>query len=87
MSCSVFNDWSGVGVPGFQGNCYLVTNAQIRWMQQNGWMPNVSLAPDNATCPTKSQLETYCGTFNTGTPYTALSSSSCVPIGYFNAPV
>jgi hypothetical protein len=77
--------FSSIGMPGFQGNCYLVTNEQIRWAQTNGYLSNTSTAPNNKECPTKSQLQTYIG----GSPpfgsdeYTALASNACVAIGFF----
>ena len=83
-------DWdytyfSSIGMPGFQGNCYLVTNEQIRWLQLNGWLPNSSTAPDNKQCPTKAQIETYLGGEppSTSAEWNALSSSNCVAIGFF----
>lgn len=83
-ACTVFEDWSGRSVPSFQGNCYLITNAQVRWAQNNLYITTISLAPDNNTCPTKAQLESY-GLFAVSDQYNALSSSNCVPIGYIGA--
>lgn len=76
---------SGLGMPNFQGNCYLVTNEQIRWMQTNGYLSNTSTAPNNKECPTKSQLQTYIGGAPpfTSAEYDALGSSNCVAIGFF----
>ena len=83
-------DWdyayfSSIGMPGFQGNCYLVTNEQIRWLQSNGYFAQEVFAPDNKTCPTKAQIETYFGGEppSTSAEWNALSSSNCVPIGFF----
>lgn len=84
-ACASYVDWTGYDIPGFQGNCYLVTNAQIRWMQQNGYLTNISLAPDNNTCPTKSQILSYVGS---GYPmyfspeFDALASNAGSPIGW-----
>ena len=80
-----FTFLSGQGMPGFQGNCFLVTNEQIRWLQLNGYIPNTSTAPNNKTCPTKSQFEGYIGGFdlNGSSEYTALANNNCVPIGYW----
>jgi hypothetical protein len=73
------------GMPGFQGNCFLITNEQIRWLQLNGYIPNASTAPDNKSCPTKSQFEEYIGGFgiDRSAEYTALANNNCVPIGYW----
>jgi hypothetical protein len=76
---------SSGGMPGFQGNCFLVTNEQIRWLQLNGVIPDISTAPDNKECPTKSQFEEYIGGLfiNRSSEYTALANNNCVPIGYW----
>lgn len=82
-------DWdyawfSSIGMPGFQGNCYLVTNEQVRWLQLNGYLGNVSTAPDNRTCPTKAQLLSYIGSaYSTSDEFIALGDNNCVPIGFF----
>jgi hypothetical protein len=80
-----FTFLSGQGMPGFQGNCFLVTNEQIRWLQLNNYIPNISTAPNNKECPTKSQFEGYIGGFdlNGSSEYTALANNNCVPIGYW----
>jgi hypothetical protein len=79
-----FTFLSGQGMPGFQGNCFLVTNEQIRWLQLNGYIPNISTAPDNKSCPTKSQFEEYIGLgINRSSEYIALANNNCVPIGYW----
>jgi hypothetical protein len=80
-----FRFFSSQGMPGFQGNCFLVTNEQIRWLQLNGVIPNISTAPDNKSCPTKSQFEGYIGGFglNGSAEYTALANNNCIPIGYW----
>jgi hypothetical protein len=83
-----FTLYSSRGMPGFQGNCFLVTNEQIRWLQLNNYIPDISTAPDNKTCPTKSQFEGYIGGFNNvflygSAEYIALANNNCVPIGYW----
>jgi hypothetical protein len=80
-----FTFLSSGGMPGFQGNCFLVTNEQIRWLQLNNYIPNTSTAPDNKSCPTKSQFEEYIGGFgiNRSAEYIALANNNCVPIGYW----
>lgn len=82
-ACGTVFDWSSYGVPNFQGNCYLVTNAQIRWLQQNGYISNINTAPNNGTCPTKQQILDYTnGGLCKEAGFDALGSSNCVPIGY-----
>lgn len=88
LACTITYDWawfSSIGMPGFQGGCYTITNEQIRWLQLNSYIPNTSTAPDNKTCPTKSQFEAYIGGFDlmSSDQYVALSSSNLVPIGYW----
>jgi hypothetical protein len=78
--------FSSEGMPNFQGNCYLVTNEQIRWLQLNSYFPNTSTAPDNKECPTKSQIQTYLGDasgYSQSTEWDALGSSNCPAIGFF----
>jgi hypothetical protein len=78
--------FSSEGMPNFQGNCYLVTNEQIRWLQLNAYFPNTSTAPDNKQCPTKAQIITYAGNetwFDRSTEWDALGSSNCPAIGFF----
>lgn len=88
-TCGADWDWtflSTVGLPNFQGNCYLVTNEQIRWAQLNGYLPNTSTAPDNKQCPTKSQIQTYLGDasgYAQSAEWDALASNACSPIGFF----
>lgn len=89
-NCGADHDWAWIasqGMPGFQGNCYLVTNAQIRWAQDNGYFPSNSLAPNNNQCPTKAQIISYAGgneeNFNRSDEWNALGSSNCVAIGFF----
>lgn len=89
-ACTVTHDWtylSTIGLPNFQGNCYLVTNAQIRWAQDNGYFAANSLAPNNNECPTKAQIIVYAGgneeNFSRSTEWNALSSSACPAIGFF----
>lgn len=83
-SCGADYDWSGIGVPNFQGNCYLVTNAQIKWMQENGRLQTQNAAPNNNECPTKAQFFNYVGSVSGGSAeLTALPNNQCVPIGYF----
>lgn len=87
-SCTITYDWeylASLGIPNFQGECYAMTNEQIRWLQVNGYIPNISTAPDNKTCPTKSQFEGYIGGFDlmSSAEYVALSSSNLVPFGYW----
>lgn len=83
-TCGADYDWSGIGVPGFQGNCYLVTNAQIKWMQENGRLQTENAAPNNNQCPTKAQFVNYVGSvFMSSDEFTALQDNQCVPIGYF----
>jgi hypothetical protein len=89
-ACTVTHDWtylSTIGLPNFQGNCYLVTNAQIRWAQDNGYFAANSLAPNNNECPTKAQIIAYAGgneeNFSRSTEWDALGSNSCPAMGYF----
>lgn len=87
-ACTITYDWtylSSIGMPGFQGGCYAMTNEQIRWLQLNSYIPNVSTAPNNKTCPTKSQFEAYIGGFDlqSSEQYIALSNSNLVPLGYW----
>lgn len=89
-TCGADHDWtylSTIGLPNFQGNCYLVTNEQIRWAQDNGYFAANSLAPNNNECPTKAQIIVYAGgneeNFSRSTEWNALSSSACPAIGYF----
>jgi len=80
-----FTFLSSEGMPGFQGNCFLITNEQIRWLQLNGYIPDISIAPDNKFCPTKSQFEGYIGGLgiNRSAEYIALANNNCIPIGYW----
>lgn len=85
-TCGDVFDWGSYSIPGFQGNCYLVTNAQIRYMQLNEIMPTGTLAPDNNQCPTKAQIITYftdIGQFTEYPQFDALPSNGCVAIGFF----
>lgn len=80
-------DWLvSFGLPNFQGNCYLVTNEQIRWAQQNDYLPTQNLAPNNKECPTKSQIQNYLGAsdgYAQSAEWNALASNACSPIGFF----
>jgi hypothetical protein len=81
-----FTFFSSQGMPGFQGNCFLITNEQIRWLQLNNYIPNISTAPDNKSCPTKSQFEGYIsglGIIYRSAEYIALANNNCIPIGYW----
>jgi hypothetical protein len=87
-NCGADYDWtsiSSLGMPNFQGNCYLVTNEQIRWAQLNGQFINTVLAPNDKQCPTKAQVITYAGTGNvqTSAEWNALASNACPAIGFF----
>ena len=88
MACTITYDWTylaSLGIPNYQGGCYAMTNEQIRWLQLNSYIPNTSTAPDNKTCPTKSQFEAYIGGFDlmSSEEYVALSNSNLVPFGYW----
>lgn len=86
-ACANYVDWTGYGIPLFQGNCYLATNAQIRYMQQQTFLPTVTLAPDNNNIPTKAQIQSYCNdgsTWNPSPEYIALGNSNCAPIGWLS---
>jgi hypothetical protein len=88
-TCGADHDWtylSTIGLPNFQGNCYLVTNEQIRWAQLNDYLPNTSTAPDNKQCPTKAQIQAYLGDasgYSQSDEWNALGSSNCPAIGFF----
>jgi len=87
VACSTCVTWGGYGIPGYTQDCALVTNAQIRYMQQNFSYPVAILAPNNNTCPTKADIDSYFGPYDTCTDYISLSSNKCVPITLIYIPL
>ena len=91
MSCTVYYDWSSLEIPGYQGNCYAVTNAQVNYMQIQGYLTSWDgiYAPNDNYCITKDQLEYVTGgngygiPINGGAAYASLVYNNLVPIGYF----
>lgn len=76
-------DWSSYGVTGYQGNMYCLTNANARWLQQNGYLATNTLFANDNNCPTVATLNSYANASAYGTSeYAGLGSDYLCPIGY-----
>lgn len=77
------HDWSGSGMTGFQGNMYCLTNANARWLQQNGYLPTNTLFANDNNCPTVATLNSYANANAYATSeYAGLGNDYLCPVGY-----
>ncbi len=76
---------TGISITGYQGDTYLVTNAQLYQLAHTyNKFNNSTSVPNNNSCPTKAQMLSYgLGSFSTGVQWAALGGNQCPAIGMF----